>query len=1310
MPLSSSLIAAFLVASARAAPGDVDSIVARYVAARGGDAAIAALHSLRLTGKMEMGDPGFVLHAEFGRILARPGWERTEVTLQGLSYVDAWDGRSAWSIDPFEGRRDAQLDSADAARERAREADIGGPLVRWKEKGNRVVLIGTEDVDGTEAVKLRIDLADGDVIYDYLDPVRYLEIRQVTEKHVRGVKEVAETDLSDYGQAGGVWFPFSIASGPKGGRRDERITIERAEVNVPVAPAVFRMPAPGTPASRVVIAAPGAAAAVTVAPPGPASPAVFDAAVLSGLGARNIGSAETSGRVAAVTAFDSGGKTTIYVGAAGGGVWKSEDSGTTFKPVFDREPVQSIGAIAVDPRNPKTVWVGTGESWTRNSVSIGDGIYKSDDGGESWKNVGLRGSERVARIVIDPADGNVVYACVPGKLWSDSADRGVYRTRDGGRSWRKILAGENLSTGCSGLAMDPKDPRVLFAGLWDFRRKGWTFRSGGDGPDAPSGSGLWRSEDGGDHWRELTAASGPGLPPQPWGRVEVAVAPSDSRVVYALIESKDSALYRSGDGGRTWEARDRSALMVWRPFYFGRLVVDPRDPNRVFKPGGTLIVSEDGGKSFAQTGGGSHGDWHDLWIDPENGKHVVGGDDGGLWTSWDGGSRWWKMGNLPISQFYHVAIDGRDPYHVYGGLQDNASFTAPSDYPGGITDERWEELGEGCDGFWAVPDPTDPDAVYVECQGGYLSRLDRRTYLARDIQPKARAGEKLRFNWNAPIATSPTNPRTLYLGAQLLFRSRDRGAHWDRLSPDLTTNDPQKQKQEESGGVTVDNSAAEMHTTIFAIAESPRDARTIWAGTDDGNLQITRDGGKHWTNVAGNVPGLPRFSWVSWVEPSRADPEVAYATFDRHTFGDMDPYVYRTGDDGRSWTRLAGPGQGVRGWAHVIREDPVDRDILYLGTELGLWISIDRGESWARFTGAAFPSVAVTDLAVQPRDGALVIATHGRGIWIIDDVSPLRRITADLLARPIAFVPGPPAQQRLHETGGWVEGDASFTGENPPAGAVVTYYLRDRHLFGPLSLDVLDGAGKVVATPPPTGRRGLNRVAWTMQLSPPRVPKAASVAWAGSQGPRVLPGKYTIRLTEGGRVVEEPFVVTLDRRSPWSLADRKANLDASLRVVALFDRMTDLAGRIEAARKADEARAKALPGGDPLVARLRGHAAGLEALERKIVATKVGGAITGEERIREHADHLYEALLGWEGRPADYLIARIGALDRELSEVETAFEKLGTKQASLDGELRRRGVASRPAEERPELAAVIRCFRSDGLACGEVGERATDAR
>src|SRR5437660_3334640 len=483
----------------------------------------------------------------------------------------------------------------------------------------------------------------------------------------------------------------------------------------------------------------------------------FDSAAVSGLGLRNIGSATMSGRIAAVAGRrEKDGKVTLLIGSASGGVWKSEDGGTTFKPVFDKQPVKSIGAVALDPTDKDVYWVGSGESWTRNSVSVGNGVYKSTDGGETWTNMGLPNVERITRIIVHPKNGNIVYVCAPGALWSDSPDRGLYKTTDGGRTWSLILKGANLSTGCSSVAMDPMNPEHLLAGTWDFRRKGWEYRSGGDGPDKPSGSGLFRSNDGGETWTEVTPEANKGFPKKPYGRLAVAIAPSNSKRVYCFVESPASALFVSDDGGTTWEQRDKSNWMVWRPFYFARLVVDPKNPDRIFKPDGALILSEDGGKSFAVVGGfqGSHGDDHGVWIDPVNPQIVVAGDDGGMWYSYNGGSKWWKGENLPVSQFYHVSVDDEDPYRVYGGLQDNSSWVGDSQYPCGITNHRLENMYGG-DVFWMFPGPADADYIYAEYQGGEIARVNRRTHEARNIKPRPNYNEKLRYNWNTPIALSP---------------------------------------------------------------------------------------------------------------------------------------------------------------------------------------------------------------------------------------------------------------------------------------------------------------------------------------------------------------------------------------------------------------------------------------------------------------------------------------------------------------------------------------------------------------------------
>ena len=982
----------------------------------------------------------------------------------------------------------------------------------------------------------------------------------------------------------------------------------------------------------------------------------FDAATVSGLPARNIGSATMSGRVAALDAVEQDGRITVFVGSASGGVWKSVNGGTTFKPVFDRESSQSIGAVTIDPSNPKTIWVGTGEPWVRNSVSVGDGVYKSTDNGENWTNVGLKDSEHIAKILVDPKDGNNVVVCAMGHLWNDNDERGVYKSADGGKSWKKVLAGANGSSGCALLGMSQQEPKTMYAAMWDFRREGWTFRSGGPG------SGLFKSTDGGDHWSEIQDSNAKGLPPKPWGRLAIAVAPSKPQVVYANIEAeKGRGLYRSDDAGTSWKKLDSSNFMVWRPFYFGNLIVDPKDENKIFKPDLILLYSTDGGKTFNVVSGGAHGDFHDVWINPKNPNVVIAGDDGGLWRSEDGGNRWKHQMNLPISQFYHVSTDSSDPYHVYGGLQDNSSWVGDSSFPGGVANSRWENMYGG-DGFWMFEDTSDPNYIYAEAQGGSIGRVNRKTHEIRDIKPLPNYGEKkLRFNWNAPIHMSPNEKGTLYIGAQFLFRSKDHGQSWDRISPDLTTNDPEKQKQEESGGVTVDNSFAEMHTTIYSISESPKNGQIIWVGTDDGNVQITRDGAKTWTNVVGNINGIGKNSWVSTIEASRFDEGTAYATFDRHNFGDMKSYAYKTSDYGKTWTALPLEESGVRGYAHVIKEDSVNSQLLFLGTEVGLWISIDGGQHWAQYKGSNFPAVAVRDIAVQAREGDVVLATHGRGIWIIDDISGLRALTPDLMSKEATLIPGRSIQY-IESFGGWPEGDESFSGRNRPSEAQITYYQKGRHIFGDLKIEILDQDGKVVDSIAGSKHRGLNRAGWSMRVKAPAVPPAATVLGEATQGPRVLPGTYTVKMTKGDNVYTEKIDVTLDPRDKFSVEDRKAQFDLTMKVYRTIEHMTYNVEAIEGVRNGANERAAKLADKDPLKKQLQDLASKADALRSKIVATKEGGMITGEERIRELLGQLYGAVNGYEGRPTEYQAARADSMAHELEDVIDEFHKLTQKE------------------------------------------------
>jgi hypothetical protein len=632
---------------------------------------------------------------------------------------------------------------------------------------------------------------------------------------------------------------------------------------------------------------------------------------------------------------------------------------------------------------------------------------------------------------------------------------------------------------------------------------------------------------------------------------------------------------------------------------------------------------------------------------------------------------------MPISQFYHVSVDMDDPYHVFGGLQDNSVWIGDSAYPGGITNSRWVNLYGG-DGFFAFPDPADSDYVYVEAQGGEIARVNHVTLEARSIKPQPNYGEgKLRFNWNTPIHMSPNEKGTVYIGAQFLFRSRDHGQTWDRISPDLTTNDPEKQKQEESGGVTVDNSDAETHTTIYSISESPRDGKVIWAGTDDGNLQVTRDGGKTWTNVVSNVPDLPKASWVSWVEASRFDASSAYATFDRHTFGDMEPHVFKTTDFGATWTPIVNAGSGVRGYAHVIKEDTVEPKLLFLGTEFGLWISRDGGKQWAQYKGGEFPAVAVRDIAIQPRESDLVVATHGRGIWIVDDITPLRKLTPEVMAQDAVFLQGKPTQQRLIANGGWQEGDAAFVGADPADGALITYYQKKRHIFGKMKIEIFDDSGKLVDTVPANSRRGLTRVLWPMRMKAPRVPPAASAAFEAAQGPRVLPGTYTIKMTRGTETYTTPLAIVLDPRAKYTVADRKLQFDAALRIYNLLRDMSFTVDQINGVRDGLTESAGKLTADDPLRKRLAQLSDETEALRKKIVATTEGGAITGEERIREKTTQLYGAIDEYEGRPADYQVARIDSLKHELDDVTSAFNAFAAKElVEVNASLARKNMGS----------------------------------
>lgn len=996
----------------------------------------------------------------------------------------------------------------------------------------------------------------------------------------------------------------------------------------------------------------------------PASaPAVeLDTATFGGLEARAIGPAVMSGRIAAIDAVATD-PVTIWVGSASGGVWRSTDAGLTFRPVFD-EHIQSIGAVRVDPSDPDTVWVGTGETWTRNSVSVGRGLYKTVDGGGSWELMGLADSERIARIQVHPTKPDTVWVCATGHLWDGNDERGVFQTSDGGKSWEKVLYVDE-DTGCADLAMDPQDPDVLYAGMWQFRRYPDRFVSGGPG------SGLYRTTDGGKTWQELAA----GLPAGEKGRIAVAAAPSRPSRVYATIEAEDSGLYRSDNLGETWKKVNDSFNIKARPFYFSHLVVDPTDHDTVYKPGLFLAVSTDGGESFTSFmsggfGGGVHSDHHALWVNPADPQHLLLGTDGGVYVSYDQGHTFRHVGALPVSQFYRVSVDDEWPYNVYGGLQDNGSWMGPSRSPSGIESRDWENVGFG-DGFYTFRDPADPDFVYSEYQGGMISRLHLPTGEAREIKPFPAEGEpEYRFNWNAPVAVSPHQAGVLYLGAQKLLRSRDHGESWQEISPDLTTNRPEWQKQKESGGLTTDNSTAENHTTLYAISESPVAADVIWVGTDDGNVQVTRDGGATWARVSDAIPGLPERRWVTDVEASPHAAGTAFVTVDAHRTGDKAPYVFETTDYGASWTPLA--GEELEGYALTVLQDPVNPELLYLGTEMGLWLSHDGGGRWVRFEGGLPKRVGVRDLAIQEREGDLVIATHGRGIYILDDLTPLRELRRETLEEDVALLPSRPAVMMIPAPQQQFGGQETFVGQNPPEAAAIVYYLKRRHMFGDLKVEVYDAAGELIQTLPGGKRRGLNRVYWPMRLPPPKVPPATNLVPA-FEGPLVPEGTYTVKLIKGDRTLTGEVALVADPRSPHSAEDRRLQQETALAIYATLEDLTYMVDAIIDLRDQATARAEALAAGQRTRRGLESFRDELEALRSEVVSTEDEGWISGDEKLREDLGNLYGAVNGYTGRPTRSQLDRLAVLRGRFAAAMARFEALAARRGEINEALERSG-------------------------------------
>ncbi len=992
-------------------------------------------------------------------------------------------------------------------------------------------------------------------------------------------------------------------------------------------------------------------AAVSTSPARAADDWKLDSDTFEGLRARHLGPGVMSGRITCMDGV-SGERNTLWVGTAGGGVWLSKDDGTTWKPVFDQHAM-SIGAIRVSPRDPKQVWVGTGETWARNSVGYGDGVYRTTDGGDSWKSMGLEQSERIARIVIHPTRPETVLVAATGPLFADSPERGVYRTTDGGKNWTKTLY-VDARTGAADLAMDPQNPDVLYAAMWTVRRQPWTFASGG------TGSGLYKSTDGGKTWRKLSN----GLPAGELGRIGIGVSPARASRVYAVVEAKTTAFYKSDDAGEHWEkGNDSSQDVTWRPFYFADVVADPKKFDRVYKGGLNLSVSEDGGKTFARTGAGFggapyHSDLHAVWIDPKNTEFLAIGTDGGVYLSLDRGNSWRPCQNIPVGQFYHVSHDMRVPYNVYGGLQDNGTWSGPSTRSGGVPNRLWESLLGG-DGFWAFPDANDQDVIYCEYQGGHLSRVRLSTGETKDIQPLRGAGDPmLRFNWNAPLHVGPSG--ALYMGAQYLYRTRDMGDTWEKISPDLTTNDPLKQQQDKSGGLSIDNSTAENHCTVFAIGESPKNANVVWVGTDDGNVQVTRDGGRSWSNVTRNLPGLPPFTWITCVSPSPLDDATCHVTADGHMLGDFAPYVYVTRDFGSTWSALATPG--IKGYAHVVRQDPVNPELLYLGTEWGLFATIDGGKQWAQVK-AGIPNVAVRDLALHPREGDLLVATHGRGIYVLDDLSPLRSLTREKLSAETAFLATRPSVLVIPRQEQRFAGSTDWAGDPLPEAAIITYYLKKRHLIGDLKLEVFDESGKKLATLNGGRRRGINRVEWPMRLKGPKLPPAANLVpnQYAFYGPRAAAGSYTAKLTRNKETFTTAFSLVADPRSTHSAEDRAVQVKLVNRLYGRLAELTYTVEGIQAMRDSARVRAKAL-GRDALAMKLTAFADRMERFRGTLVAAKEGGRLTGEEQLREHLGGLYGKVNGYDGRPTNGQIALADVLEAELRKGEADLSAMLAKE------------------------------------------------
>ncbi|HEY0393160.1 MAG TPA: hypothetical protein VGD01_01570 [Candidatus Elarobacter sp.] len=963
-----------------------------------------------------------------------------------------------------------------------------------------------------------------------------------------------------------------------------------------------------------------AAPSASPAPARSASPEPTPLPPYNHLAFREVGPAVSGGRVASVTGVPDDPKL-YYLGTAGGGVWKSVNGGATWSPVFDAMGVSSIGAVAVDPKNHAVVWVGTGETNPRNDVSWGDGVYKSTDGGKTWANVGLAATHAIASIAIDPRDPNVVVVGALGDVFADSPERGVYRTADGGKTWAKTLF-VGPRSGVSELVADPANPSILYAGIWEFQRKPWTFTSGGND------DGIWKSTDGGKTWKRL---GGPGFPQGMTGRIGLAVAASNPRRVYALIESKDGILWRSDDAGASWKLMSKDTLVNQRPFYFSHVRVDPSNADHVYGVSEALSESKDGGKTFKEIAAQVHVDYHDLWISPADPNRMIAGEDGGYAMTLDGGAAWSFSRNLAIGQIYHVGYDDGTPYRICVGLQDNNGFCGPSNglNPEGIPDEAWERVTGG-DGMWAWPDPRDPNLVWTDLQTGRLSIYDRSAQRNTFVQPwRGTAADdfaldraKYRYNWDAPLAFDPFDPATTYFGANVVFRTRDRGRHWTPISPDLTRND--KAHQQPSGGpLALDVSSAEFTGTLLDIEPSAKTRGEIWTGSDDGVVQLSRDGGAHWANVT--PPGVAPDGRAEMVAPSPLIAGTAYAVIDRHLLGDYAAHAFVTRDWGAHWSAVAAglPLQPAR----AIRADTRNPQLVYLGLENSFWLSYDGGAHW-RKPALGLPPVATYDIRVQPRWNDLILATHGRSAWIFDDLTPLQELPQAEAAGAALFQPRTAYAftTRAQDEGLYTR----YGGKNPPAGAMLSFYQAKPSAKAP-EIEIVDAGGRVVRhirgtmrvaerdVPAVTNFAGLNRLSWDLREDGPvRWLAAAKDEFRGPRiGAQVAPGTYTARVVLNGRTFAKSFRVAPDPRARFTAADYRAAYAFAKRGMDDYSRVNETLNRLDAYAASANERAKGASG--ELAATLRGAREKALALRGRLTAdfTNDEDFIQRPGRVRE---------------------------------------------------------------------------------------------